>query len=131
MAAGLDSDHCCNTLTSTRSVLYTQLLLRDCGLSDRLAGLRRHFCMAAGDAALFFMDTAAAELAKKADAVSVPHLQLLLDLGESPGWNSVHSSPADAVSKRQSVPEHMLSTLRRVCVDTAVHGRARSPCSGH
>ena len=59
----------------------TQLLIRDCGLAERLAGLRRHFCMAAGDAALFFMDTAAGELAKKADAVSVPHLQQLLGLG--------------------------------------------------
>ncbi len=37
--------------------------------------------MAAGDAALFFMDTAAPELAKKADAVSVPHLQQLLNSG--------------------------------------------------
>ena len=70
--------------------LFPQLLLRDCGLAERLAGLRRHFCMAAGDAALFFMDTAAAELAKKADAVSVPHLQQLLDLGEC----HVASSPS-------------------------------------
>ena len=60
-----------------------QLLLRDCGLLDRLAGLRRHFCMAAGDAALFFMDSAERELGKKANALSVPHLQQLLDLGAS------------------------------------------------
>ena len=40
--------------------------------------------MAAGDAALFFMDAAVGELAKKADALSVPHLQQLLDLGERP-----------------------------------------------
>jgi len=65
----------------TRVRAFAQLLLRDCGLAERLAGLRRHFCMAAGDAALFFMDTAAPELAKKADAVSVPHLQQLLNSG--------------------------------------------------
>ena len=44
--------------------------------------------MAAGDAALFFMDTAAGELARKADALSVPHLQQLLELGECAGLRS-------------------------------------------
>ncbi len=64
-------------------LLRLQLLLRECGLLQRLAGLRRHFCMAAGDAALFFMDSAEEELGKKADALSVPYLQQLLDLGEA------------------------------------------------
>lgn len=58
-----------------------QLLLRDCGLSSRLATLRAHFLMGRGDYAQYLMDIADDELRKCAGQVSITRLQSLLELG--------------------------------------------------
>ena len=87
------------------------LIRREEGLLGALGGLRHYFLLARGDLFTSLLDSAREELGRRADELSVPRMQGLLELGAPPSPKSMTLNLIFLNSRKKS-----LKGLRGCCV---------------